>query len=78
MFSLFTKLNPYAFFIALCVGILYCYLVQPSPTIITKYPTPEESPIYKDPAGTCYRYKSDDIPCPSDISRISTIPIQEK
>jgi len=76
MFDLINKLNPIAFVIALCIGILYCYLVQPSPTIITKYPTPEDSPVYKDPAGTCYRYKAGDTPCPADLSKISKIPIQ--
>ena len=76
MFELFSKLNPLAFFVALTLGILYCYLVQPSPTIITKYPTKEDSPVYKDKSGTCYRYRLDDTPCPADISQISKIPNQ--
>jgi hypothetical protein len=76
MLDLFKKLNPYAFIIALCLGILYSYLVQPSPTIITKYPTKEDSPVYKDKSDTCYRYRIDDTPCPADISQISKIPIQ--
>jgi hypothetical protein len=76
MLDLFKKLNPYVFIIALSIGILYSYLVQPSPTVITKYPTDEDSPIYKDNSGMCYRYRIDDTPCPTDISHISKIPIQ--
>ena len=77
MFNLFNKINPVVFIISLCIGILYCYIYQPSPTIIIKYPTPEHSPIYKDKAGMCYKYKTDDVPCPQDISKISKIPIQQ-
>ena len=76
MFELFSKLSPLAFFIALTLGILYSYLVQPSPVIIVKYPTKEESPVYKDQAGSCYKYTAEDVPCPLDTKEISEIPIQ--
>ena len=76
MLDLFKKLNPYAFIIALCLGILYSYLVQPSPVVIVKYPTKEESPVYKDQAGSCYKYTAEDVPCPLDTKEISEIPIQ--
>jgi len=76
MFSLLKKLNPYAFIIALALGIMYSYLVQPSPTIIIKYPTPENSPVYKDSAGLCYKYNSSNVSCPTNDSDISKIPIQ--
>ena len=74
MLELLNKLNPYAFIIALCIGILYSYLIHPSPTVIIKYPTKENSPIYKDNSGSCYKYRVDDTPCPSDISNISDFP----
>ena len=76
MFELFHKLNPHAFLIALTVGILYAYLVHPVPDVIIKYPTDKESPVYKDKAGSCYKYSTEDVSCPSDISKISEIPIQ--
>ena len=76
MLDLFKKINSYAFIIALCLGILYSYLVQPSPVVIVKYPTKEESPVYKDQAGSCYKYTAEDVPCPLDTKEISEIPIQ--
>jgi len=76
MFELFRKLSPLAFFIALTLGILYSYLVQPSPVVIVKYPTDDSSPVYKDKGGTCYKYTSADVPCPLDTKEISEIPIQ--
>ena len=43
MIKLFNRLNPFAFFLAFCVGLFLCYVTAPKPTVLIKYPTPETS-----------------------------------
>ncbi len=71
-------INPYAFFISLFIGlIIHIYFMKPKKYII-KYPNPQESEktIYKDASDNCYKYKSQEVQCPSDKSKINNIPIQ--
>ncbi len=51
--------------------------MQPKKYII-KYPNPQDShkTIYKDASENCYKYKSEEVQCPSDKNRIKNIPIQ--
>ena len=76
--KLFTKLNPYAFFIALCIGLFACYIITPTPNIILKYPTPENSGMltYIDKASNCYKYKAIEVKCPKNKEEI-TEPIED-
>ena len=64
------------FFIALCMGLLLVYLLQPEPTIIIKCPTPdnEDKVKYIDKAGNCFKYKSNEVECPSNKSDIKSCP----
>ena len=66
------------FFISLAVGLLLVYIYQPAPTIIYVYPTPENvnKIQFKDKTNNCYHFKSNEIKCPSDTTKIQTIPLQ--
>ncbi len=69
---MFQYINPFYFFMALFVGLFITYISTPTPDIIFKYPTPENAGkiIYKDNASVCYRYKSQEVACPEDKSKI--------
>ena len=78
MFTLFSKLNPLVFFIALAIGLFACYITSPTPKIVIKYPTPDNGGLvtYMDEASNCYQYKVKEIPCPKDKSKIKEVPVQ--
>jgi len=68
------------FFISLAVGLLFAYLSSPDPTIIYVYPTPDNvgKVEYKDKADNCFQFEAIETKCPSDKSKVKTIPIQTK
>lgn len=72
-------IDPLVFLIALCVGLFYTYLATPSPTIVIKYPTPDNAGkiTYVDDAGVCYKYHVKEVNCPTDKSKIKVVPVQE-
>ena len=57
-----------------------CYITNPLPNIIIKYPTPENTGkiIYKDNADTCYKYESNEVECPTNEKDIIDNPIQNQ
>lgn len=65
------------FLFAFAVGILYIYLVKPSPPIFYKYPTPYNvgKIIYEDDTGGCYKFKLEKLECPKDKESIEPQPI---
>lgn len=77
---LLNKINIKIFLIALFIGLYISYVTTPNPEIIIKYPTPENSDtkIYKDNADNCFRFISNEVPCPSEEELISEIPIQNR
>tara|TARA_B100001093_G_C26754975_1_gene982937 strand:- start:1033 stop:1215 length:183 start_codon:yes stop_codon:yes gene_type:complete len=54
-------------------------MYQPTPTIIFVYPTPENSNMiqYKDYLNNCFSFSPELVECPSDKSKIYSIPIQD-
>ncbi len=71
-------IEPFYFFIALFIGMFFTYISTPIPDIIIKYPTPENAGrvIYKDDADVCYKYRAEEVQCPSDKSKIKQFDIQ--
>lgn len=69
MSSVFSKLNPAAFFIALCMGLLLCYITNPPPQILIKYPFQDQN-IKKRKDGSCFRYTLEEVECPRDEKNI--------
>jgi len=72
-------INVKVFLISLAVGLLFVYLSTPTPTIIYVYPTPENAGKveYKDKANNCFVFDAQEITCPSDKSKIKSIPAQK-
>ena len=71
---------PFYFFIALFIGLFIAYISTPVPDIIIKYPTPQNAGkiVYKDDSDVCYKYKAEEVSCPSDKSKIKNIGDEEQ
>ena len=67
------------FLLSLALGLLFVYLSSPTPTIIYVYPTPDNVNRidYKDKASNCFKFKSEEVKCPSDTNLIKKIPVQK-
>ncbi len=68
-------IDPNAFFISLAIGLLIFYIVAPQKRIVIKYPSPENAGkvIYKDESDNCFKFKAEEVKCPSDKSKIKDI-----
>jgi hypothetical protein len=75
---LIDKIEPLYFFISLFIGLFITYTFSPDPEVIIKFPTPENAGkiIYRDNSDNCFKFKSNEVKCPSDNSKIKSIPIQ--
>jgi hypothetical protein len=65
--NLFKHLNPLAFIISFCIGILIVCVKQPSRRIVYRHPNPFNAgkEIYRDNNNGCYKYKSTEVDCNS-------------
>ena len=79
MFDFTEYIDVRAFFISLFIGILITYVLAPPKKYVIAYPTPETSneKVYRDKADTCYKFKTDEVQCPTDKSKIHSIEIQD-
>ena len=66
------------FFVSLAIGLFFVYILGPSKKTIYIYPSPEniDKILFKDKADNCSSFEQVEVDCPSDLSKISTIPIQ--
>jgi hypothetical protein len=66
------------FLISLSVGLFLSYISTPPLQVIYVYPNPdnENKLSFKDKADNCYRFKSKEVDCPSDVSKIRSYNIQ--
>jgi hypothetical protein len=75
----FKYISIKVFLISLALGLLFVYLSSPTPTIIYVYPTPDNVGRidYKDKASNCFKFKANEVKCPSDTNMIKKIPVQK-
>ena len=66
------------FIISLAIGLFFVYILGPDVKVIHLFPTPENSEgiQYKDNTDNCYVYKSEEVECPKDSSKIASVPIE--
>ena len=52
------KIIPIYLIVSICVTMLVLYIIQPTPVVIVKHPSPldEVSDVYIDDNDVCYRY----------------------
>ena len=66
------------FFVSLVIGLFFVYILGPDKKTIYIYPSPEnvDKILFKDKADNCFSFEQEEVECPTDTSKISTIPIQ--
>jgi hypothetical protein len=75
---LFNYISLPIFLISFAIGLLFVYILGPEIKTIYVYPTPEnvDKILFKDKAENCFHFEEEDIDCPTDVTKISEIPIQ--
>ena len=60
---------------SLCFGLFMCYITNPVPEVIIKYPNPDNNNVvtYIDEASNCYKYEMTKTDCPSE--NVKDLPI---
>ena len=73
------NIQPFWFFLSLCLGLFYVYITTPTPEIIMKYPTPENAneSIFDDDSNNCYKFVTHEVDCKT-AKEVNEIPIQRK
>lgn len=75
---IFEHISLPIFLASLAIGIFFVYIWGPETKIVYIYPSPEnvEKVLFKDKADNCFYFNQEEVKCPKDESKISTIPIQ--
>lgn len=60
--------RPVWFFSAFAFGLLVCYVIQPQPEVVVRFPSPYNAGqvVYRDKADNCFTYESAEVSCPAD------------
>ena len=71
-------INIPVFIISLAIGIFLVYVGNPRPSVIYVYPTPDNigSIQFKDKSDTCYGFRSKEVTCPKNQTKIRHYPVQ--
>jgi hypothetical protein len=75
---IFNYISLPVFFCSLAIGLFFVYILGPNKKVIYIYPSPEniDKILYQDKADNCFSFEQQEVDCPSDVTKISTIPIQ--
>lgn len=70
-------INPLAFTITFLISIVVVYFIHPEPTIVYRFPNPENAGklTYQDKDKNCYKYETNEVKCPSDPNLILEHPL---
>jgi len=76
IYSFSKYLNFTVFLSTFLLGLIYMYCFEYNRKVVV-YPTPHniDKIEYKDEAGNCYGYKTKEVKCPSDKSKITSLPL---
>jgi hypothetical protein len=66
------------FITSFAIGLFFIYVLGPEMKKVLIYPSPEnvDKVLFKDNADNCFYFNQLEVKCPSDKSKISSIPIQ--
>lgn len=67
------------FIVSLAIGLLFVYAIGPETKKVYIYPNPEniDKVLFKDKADNCFSFEAVEVECPTDESKIHSVPIQE-
>lgn len=65
--------------LGLVIGFIAIFLLKPEKNVVYKYPTPDTAAklTYKDKNGICYKYKTTQVNCDSNESRLKDFPLNK-
>ena len=66
------------FLASFAIGLFFVYVLGPEMKKIYVYPSPEtvNKVLFKDKADNCFYFQEEVVVCPSDASKIFSIPVQ--
>jgi hypothetical protein len=75
----FDKISFTTFFISFAIGMFFVYIYGSDMKKVYVYPSPENvnQIIYQDKADNCFSFEASEVKCPTDISKIKIIPVQD-
>lgn len=75
---IFSYISFPIFMISFAIGLFFIYVLGPKTKKIYIYPSPEnvDKILFKDKADNCFKFNPVEVECPTDESKITTIPIQ--
>ena len=78
LYMLLSHISFPVFLISFAIGLFFIYILGPEMKTIYIYPSPEtvNKVLFKDKADNCFYFREEVVECPSDVSKISTIPLQ--
>ena len=70
-------INSITFVITFVISIVVVYFIHPEPTIIYRFPNPDNAGklTYQNKDKNCYKYKASEVKCPSDPNLILEHPL---
>ena len=71
-------INIPIFIISLALGIFVTYITTEPTKSIVVYPNPDniDKILYKDAADNCFKFKANEVKCPSDEKKIRSYSVQ--
>jgi hypothetical protein len=69
--------DPTIFIISFVVCLVIVYFTNPEPTVIYRFPNPENAGklTYQDKNKNCFKYEAAEVKCPSDPNLIIEHPL---
>lgn len=69
---LFTRIKPFYFLLAFCIGLFFVYISDPPKKVIVRHPNPQNAgkTVYQNNDESCYQYIAKEVKCPLDKSLI--------
>lgn len=76
--NILAYINLKWFILSFALGLFLVYCTAAKPTVVIKYPTPENSDeiIFKDDVDNCYKFNTKEVICPKG-KKIPEVPIQK-
>jgi hypothetical protein len=68
------------FLVSFALGILFTYVLGLDLKPVYVYPTPEniQQFLFRDDAGTCFQFISEEVSCKGNEKKIKSIPVQQE